>query len=251
MTENPWAGRHVDKDVLRARVWSALSAAGAVAGDPVGSIPDFAGADEAAARLATLPIWTSARTVKCTPDACQAPIRRRALDAGKHLYMAYPRLVVDPCFIELDPADLTARGVPFDVAAEMDGAIAHGRPIPFEEMRPIDLVNVGCVAVTPSGGRTGKGAGFADLELGLLREHGLVTATTPVATTVHPLSIVEDAELPTTSTDSPLDWIVTADRVIETHSTAPRPTGIVWDLIQPDQFDTIPVLRRLRPAARD
>ena len=128
----------------------------------------------------------------------------------------------------------------------MDGAIEHGRLVPFEEMQHIDLVNVGCVAVTRDGGRTGKGAGFADLELGLLREHGLVDETTPVATTVHPISIVEDGLLPMTDTDSPLDWIVTVDEAIATGATGARPSGIRWDLLQPDQIDAIPVLQRLR-----
>ena len=33
-------------------------------------------------------------------------------------------------------------------------------------MPKLDFCVVGCVAVTRSGGRTGKGAGFADLEQG-------------------------------------------------------------------------------------
>jgi hypothetical protein len=44
--------------------------------------------------------------------------------------------------------------------------------VALDEMSPIDLVVVGCVAVARDGGRTGKGAGFADLELGLLRQQG-------------------------------------------------------------------------------
>ena len=35
-------------------------------------------------------------------------------------------------------------------------------------------------------------AGFADLELGLLRQMGLVQADTPIVTTVHPLQIVDN-----------------------------------------------------------
>ena len=40
----------------------------------------------------------------------------------------------------------------------------------------LDFVVVGCVAVTRAGGRTGKGGGFADLELGIFRELGKLGA---------------------------------------------------------------------------
>lgn len=216
-------------------------------GDPVASIPDFIGADAAARRLAELPVWKSAAVIKCTPDACQQPIRLQALREGRTVYMAYPRLAVEPSFIALDPAALQARGVDLVEASTMQGAIDIGTPIPFEDMRPIDLVSVGCVAVTRLGARTGKGAGFADIELGLLRECGLVGLSTPVVTTVHPLCVVGDDEIKMTVTDSPLDWIVTEDEVIETHTPYARPAGIDWALVQPDQLDTIPVLRRLSP----
>lgn len=240
-----WIGRNSSKDQLRERVWGALESAGAVTGDPRGSIPDFVGADRAAARLAGLPFWASARVVKCTPDACQAPIRLRALLDGKVLYMAYPRLAVYPCFLRLELSDLLARGYSPEFASTMDGAIEAGIPTAFEDMEHIDLVNVGSVAVTREGGRTGKGAGFADIELGLLREAGVVDETTVVAGTAHPLSVVENHEVPMTPTDSPLDWIVTEDEAIETHTPYSSPRGLEWSLIQPDQLETIPILAML------
>ena len=43
-------------------------------------------------------------------------------------------------------------------------------------MEKLDFCVVGCVAVTRRGGRTGKGAGFADLEHGIFRELGLTSA---------------------------------------------------------------------------
>ncbi|KAA9146999.1 5-formyltetrahydrofolate cyclo-ligase [Microbacterium lushaniae] len=240
-----WTGRHEGKDRLRERVWAALLEAGAVATDPRGSIPDFDGADRAAAKLAELEVWHSARVVKCTPDACQQPIRLRALEEGKTLYMAYPRLAVYPCFLRLTRADLDARGVSLEEASTMDGAIKWGHPIPFEEMEHIDLVNVGSVAATGKGARTGKGAGFADLELGLLREYGKVDEATAVATTIHPLSLVDDDAISIEPTDSPLDWVVTEEQVIETHTPLAAPAGIDWDRIQPDQLVTIPILGQL------
>lgn len=243
--EHLWRGRNTAKDQLREQVWTALVEADAVHADPHDAIPDFKGADAAADRLAGLPFWHTALVVKCTPDTCQQPIRLRALQDGKVLYMAYPRLAVYPCFLRLTRFELEAAGVDLETGSTMQGAIDHGVPVPFEEMARVDLVNVGSVAVTRDGGRTGKGAGFADLELALLREYGVVDPATLVASTVHPLSIVADDAITMTETDSPLHWVVTADEAIATHTTYPTPSGVEWSLIQPDQLDTIPILAQL------
>jgi 5-formyltetrahydrofolate cyclo-ligase len=246
-----WSGHHPDKDRLRSTVWARLKTQGGAMGEPVGHIPRFVGSDKAAVRLAALPVWQQATVVKCNPDAAQAPVRRRALQEGKVLYMAVPRLTQERCFVALTAADLQPRGVTLDVAATHGGAMQHGRLIALSEMAPIDLVVVGCVAVSRDGGRTGKGAGFADLELGILRQLGLVQAETPIVTTVHPLQIVESAHLPMLSHDWSLTWIVTPDETIATQSRHPQPAGLEWELLRPEQHETIPVLRTLRQERDD
>ena len=244
--EASWAGRHQGKDELREEIWSLLTQHAASPSDPVGHIPDFIGSEQAAARLADLPIWWQAHVVKANPDTAQAPVRLRALCDGKILYMAVPRLTDARCFVELIADDLVRRGVDLASAARWQGALEHGRLVAFEEMQPIDLVVTGCVAVARSGGRTGKGAGFADLELGMLRQLNLVRPGTPIITTVHALQVVEDARLPMQRHDSALDWIITPDEVIETHTPYPQPRGIDWDAVQPDQYEAIPALKALR-----
>lgn len=243
-----WAGRHQGKDALREEIWAALKRNAASPSDPFGHIPDFVGAEQAAERLAALPIWRQAQVIKANPDAAQAPVRLRALRDGKLLYMAVPRLTDARCFVELRADDLAARAIDLADAARWQGALEHGRLVAFEQMQPIDLVVTGCVAVTRSGGRTGKGAGFADLELGMLRQLGLLRPGTPIVTTVHALQLVDDARLPMQPHDSALDWIVTPEQVIETHSPYPQPGGIDWDAVQPDQYEAIPALKVLRAA---
>ena len=245
--EQLWLGRHEGKDVLREEIWGLLKQQGASPKDPFGHIPDFYGSDRAAELLAALPIWQQARVVKSNPDAAQGPVRLRALRDGKILYMAVPRLVDARCFVELIGADLTARGIPLEQVTYWQGALEHGRLVLFDEMQPIDLVLTGCVAVTRSGGRTGKGAGFADLELGMLRQFKLLRPGAPIVTTVHPLQVVDDVRVPMLRHDSALDWIITTDEVIETHTPYPQPAGIDWDAVQPDQYEAIPALRILRP----
>lgn len=244
--QTPWQGRHVAKDQIRADVWAKLKQHGVARGDPVGHIPNVIGADEASAQLAALPLWQAARVVKCNPDAAQAAVRLRALKEDKVLYMAVPRLTRERCFVELTADMVQARGMALETAATHRGAMRAGRLVTFEEMAAIDLVVVGCVAVSMDGGRTGKGAGFADIELGILRQFGLVHAQTPIATTVHPLQIVPDGHLPMLAHDWSLTWIATPTQALPTSPRRPQPTGLMWAHIQPEQWETIPVLRRLR-----
>src|SRR5438094_7575710 len=113
----PWSGHDPVKDRLRTTVWTQLKAQEAAVGEPVGHIPRFVGNDRAAAQLALLPAWQQARVVKCNPDQAQAPVRLRALQEGKMLYMAVPRLTEACCFVALTATDLHRRGVTLEAAA--------------------------------------------------------------------------------------------------------------------------------------
>jgi 5-formyltetrahydrofolate cyclo-ligase len=100
--------------------------------------------------------------------------------------------------------------------------------------------------VTRAGGRTGKGAGFADLEAGIFRELGLVDDATPQATTVHSSQLVQDERIVMVAHDSPLDYIATELELVDTRTVYPRPKGVAWDKVQPDQYRDIPFLEELR-----
>ncbi len=241
-----WIGYHHDKDKLRTEIWSVLKQQAASVGDSFGHIPNFVGAELAAEKLAALPIWQQAKTIKCNPDSPQIPVRMRALQDGKRLYMAVPRLTDDRCFVELTAEDLQRQSVSIAESAIARKALTCGKLVSFEEMEPIDLVIIGCVAVARNGGRTGKGAGFADLELAMLTEFQLVEIDTPIVTTVHPLQVVENSRLPMQVHDWALNWIVTAEEVIETNTSFPRPTGLNWDSLRSKQLAQIPILRKLR-----
>nr|HID12850.1 5-formyltetrahydrofolate cyclo-ligase [Anaerolineae bacterium] len=232
-----------DKQALREQIWALLEERGAARfpGAP-GRIPNFEGAERAARLLTTLEVWQRARVIKANPDSPQRPARQRALAAGKVVYMAVPRLRKERCFVELDPARL--RESDLREASSIKGAFRLGRLVRIEEMRPVDLVLAGSVAVNRRGARVGKGGGYSDLEYALAREAGLLSPDTPVVTTVHPLQIVE-SEIPMTRHDIPVDFIVTPDEVIETHTPFSRPAGIYWDDLEPEKIARIPVLRRL------
>lgn len=71
------------KHFIRQRVWDLLERGNAAPSGAHGHIPDFAGKEQAAARLAQHDQWRNARVIKCNPDRAQLPVRVQALHAGK------------------------------------------------------------------------------------------------------------------------------------------------------------------------
>ncbi len=230
------------KQEVRERVWARLQEAG-VARFPGarGRIPNFTGAERAAERLADEPAWRSARVLKSNPDSPQWPVRTRALREDKVVFIATPRLAEDPPFLMLDPARLE---VAPRAASSIKGSAHHGIPAGVHEMPHVDLIVCGTVAVGRDGARVGKGGGYSDLEFALGVEHGVIDDDTVIATTVHPLQVLDEA-LPETPHDFRLDLIVTPDGV-ERAARAPRPRGIRWEDLDEEKIASIPILSRLR-----
>ena len=219
----------LSKQDIRERVWESLERERAARfPGSRGRIPNFRGAEQAAARLAELPEWQAATVVKANPDAPQLPVRRRARKDGKTLYMAVPRLTTDKPFVEV-------RGDP-----TIKRALSEGRAVGLDELEPVDLVVCGTVAVNRRGVRVGKGGGFSDLEFALLAERGLVGENTTIVTTVHELQLL-DEELPETAHDFRVDVIVTPDSTLRTRRRR-RPAGILWDHLDAEKRAAIPVL---------
>ena len=107
-------------------------------------------------------------------------------------------------------------------------------------MCPVDLIVCGTVAVNRQGVRIGKGAGYSDIEVGLLAEAGLIGPATIIATTVHQLQVV-DEPLPHDEHDFTVDYIVTPQEIISC-GPAYRPRGVVWPNLGEEQIAAIPVL---------
>jgi 5-formyltetrahydrofolate cyclo-ligase len=231
------------KDQVRRGVWKAMDQEG-VSRFPgaEGRIPNFAGAKLAAQKLAAHRLWKRARTIKVNPDSPQTHARRMALDEGKTLIMAVPRLRDTHPFRLLDPRKLNEKQK--REAATIKGALRHGKVVAEEELPDIDFVLTGSVAVNLSGARVGKGGGFSDLEYGLLIEAGKIDDHTTVATTVHPIQILRE-HLPATDHDLPVDLIATPRAVIEVERQYDRPRGILWNHLQPPQIREIPALERM------
>jgi 5-formyltetrahydrofolate cyclo-ligase len=206
-----------EKQAVRERVWALLRERG-VARFPGarGRIPNFTGAEAAAERLATLDEWRAAAALKANPDSPQLPVRR---------------LRDERLFVRLGRE------------ATIKGAAREGTPVAVADTGRIDLVVCGTVAVNRDGVRIGKGGGYSDLEFGLLVEAGLVDDRTVLATTVHPLQVL-DEPLPETDHDFRVDAIVTPDLTIRTLAPK-RPQGILWGDLDAEKIAAIPVLAAL------
>lgn len=228
-----------DKQQLRARIWSAIDDDPLVRRPPGARqrIPNFVGAERAALLLAQQPEWGAARVLKMNPDSPQLTLRARAIEDGKLVYMAVPKLVNDLPFTALERSRLSVGAL---TAASIEGAAEHGVPTALEAIEAIDLIVCGSVAVSPAGVRIGKGGGYADLEYALLVELGLVTERTVIATTVHDLQVLEEA-LPETPHDFRVDLIATPSRVYRCPRVA-RPQGILWEDLDAAKIASIPVL---------
>lgn len=228
------------KEEIRRSVWRLLREKKAARFPGAeGRIPNFVGAEACAEMLNHLSAWKKAKTVKVNPDSPQRAVRQKALEEGKILFMPVPRLAEAKPFIELDPKRLKVSAY---TASSIKGAFQHGRPVTLEEMKKIDFIVCGSVAVNLEGARVGKGGGYSDLEYALLREEKKVGARTPIITTVHPLQIVSD-EIPMTEHDIPLDAVIMPGKALPLKRQHEKPLGIYWNLLPSDKIDAIPVIK--------
>jgi 5-formyltetrahydrofolate cyclo-ligase len=236
------------KAELRDEIWAALRAAKASRFPaPEGRIPNFVGAEAAAERLRSTDVWRAAATLKANPDSPQWPVRQRALEDGKLLFMAVPRLAGPEPFFLLDPERLAGSA---REASSIKGASKSARPVGVDELKPVDLVVAGTVAAGLDGARLGKGGGFSDLEFAVASEAGLIGPDTVVVTTVHEVQVLAAGRIPTTDHDVTLDLIVTPERVIECRPRKRRraPGKIRWDELTDEKIAAIPLLGRLMAA---
>jgi len=211
-------------------------------------IPNFVGADQAAARLANLPEFEEASMIKVNPDTPQRPVRHLVLERGKTLLTPQPRLRTG-FFSTICMETLDSSLVKVEDCTTSKGVAKWGTPVALNDKYYVDLVVVGSTAVCPqTGARVGKGEGFAELEWGILSAQGNLDASKClVVTTVHDEQVVNDIPSDSlTKHDVPVDIIVTPTKEIRVPNRVPKPAGIFWDLLSPQKLSQIRVLRQLK-----
>jgi 5-formyltetrahydrofolate cyclo-ligase len=206
-------------------------------------IPNFEGARRAAPGIFHYAPWSSARDLKINPDSPQLWVRIEALRRGVRVYVPTPKLAGG--FNLLDPARIPASS--FREAAELRTMSKWATTVALDDLPQLDGIVTGCAAVTLAGKRCGKGAGYSDIEFGMLRELG--HAPVPVATTVHEVQVVGD--FPVESNDLPLSLICTPERSIHIEAPLAAPVGIQWERLSAQDLDAMPVLHELQRIVRE
>jgi len=192
------------KQELREKVWNEMEGSG-IAVFPLpcrGRIPNFIGAEATAQKLRDLEEWKKARVVFVNPDSPQRKVRENALKDGKILVMASPRLKKG--FILIDSAKVKGKE---RFASTIEGAFKFGFEV-RDFPRP-DLVVEGSVAVDRYGHRLGKGHGYGDIEIQMLKD---MFGVIPVVTTVHDAQVVDN--VPFEEKDEKVSIIVTPTSII-------------------------------------
>ena len=188
-----------------------------------GRIPNFAGAKLAAQKLAGHRLWKRAKVIKANPDSPQTHARRLALEEGKKLVMAVPRLRDQhPFRAPRSRKRLTKAQV--REAATIKGALRHGKVVALEEIPEIDFVLCGSVAVNLSGAPARQGWRLLRPRVRAADRGGQDRRPHLVATTVHPIQILRE-HLMITDHDLPVDLIATPRAVIEVERVYDAPAA--------------------------
>ena len=208
-------------------------------------IADFQGSEAAAQRLMAHPVWQRSQVVFITPDNCLEWLRWQALRQGKRVLIT--TYSIKRGFWLLDPAQIPADRLLY--AATLDGMERHGTPLTLAQIRAelprLDCMITGTGAINEEGVRFGKGHGFFDAEWGMLYRIGVIDTTTPAIALVHDCQVLRETLHPEVF-DTVADLIFTPTRTIEVHHPHKPTCGIVWDLLDPVMYDTIPPLQELR-----
>jgi 5-formyltetrahydrofolate cyclo-ligase len=233
-----------EKQKIRERIWKLLeqNKASRFPGAR-GRIPNFVGSESCARWLSELLEWQNAKVIKSNPDSPQRQIRYQALKDGKIVYMAVPRLASTKPFVELDPRKLKNN---LYEASSIKGASKLGIAVTLDQMRSIDLVVCGTVAVNKFGERIGKGEGYSELEFALAVEAGKLKRDVPVITSVHSLQLISD-RIDRKRHDFTVDIILTPDKILRCPPDRKRPKGIYWKDLSEQKIEEIPALMQLKP----
>lgn len=227
-----------EKQRIRERIWKLMEEKGiSTFPNPFGRIPNFIGAEKATEKLRELKVWKEAKVISVSPDSPQRKVRELVLKENKVLIMPTPKLREGFLILE------NLKGFE-EKASTIKGAFKFGKKISAKELPNVNLIIVGSVAVTLDGIRLGKAGGYSDLEYVIMRKLKKVEESTPVITTVHEIQIVK--ELPREKNDVPVDFIVTPERVIATHTKYEKPNRIYWELISEEKLKELPLLKELK-----
>lgn len=207
-------------------------------------IPDFIGSSSAIDHVCSLDAYRDSQFAFITPDNCLVELRRRMILEKKAFFMSTYGIYRG--FLLIEPGSVPEGAELY--AAWLDGMEHFGTPVTLADIAArgrVDFMATGASAVSRDGVRFGKGHGFFDLEWGMFTDIGVCNDNTPVAAVVHGCQVVEE-KLHPSETDILVDYIATPEYLHQVERRASRPSGVKWNLLDPEQLAATPPLQELQ-----
>jgi len=183
------------KEEVRRYVWNLLKDKKVCSFPCEGHIPNFLGVEETIKKVLELDEYKKAKRVFISPDTPQRYLLKYAI-RDKEVYMATPRLRNGFCKVEKYYSSLKD--------------IIKSSKIVGYDIPKIDFALIGSVAVDLKGNRIGKGGGFGDREIKILRDKNPDIA---ISTNVHDLQVFEDLSYLMEEHDQKINIIITTKNV--------------------------------------
>ncbi|KAH3665752.1 hypothetical protein OGAPHI_003940 [Ogataea philodendri] len=208
-------------------------------------IADFQGSSKATNFFKQDDSYRLSKVLFITPDNCLEQLRYEALKDGKTVLMTTYGIYRG--FWLLDPAKIDPSR--YEYASTLDGMEKVAEHLSLEKMiemqLKVDVMITGTGAINKKGVRFGKGHGFFDCEWAMLYTIGVINKSTPAVAFVHDCQLL-DQELKPEVFDTVCDIVVTNSQLLKVEPVPKPYCGILWDLLDPKMYDTIPPLQELK-----
>jgi len=188
--------KFADKQEVREFVWKILREKNECLFPCYGRIPNFKGVEKTIEKILSLEEFISAKKIFISPDTPQRILLKFVNLEEKEIYMATPRLREG--FVRVNKTSTHLKEI-----------LSNSTKI--KEIPKIDLAIIGSVAVDIKGNRIGKGGGYGDREIKILREKN---EKIKIVSNVHDLQVFEDLSYLMKEYDEKIDIIVTPTRII-------------------------------------
>jgi len=184
------------KQEVREYVWKILKEKDECLFPCYGRIPNFKGVEKTIEKILNLEEFKNAKRIFVSPDTPQRLLLKFINLEEKEIYMATPRLKEG--FVRVNIKSTNLKEI-------------LSKSIKIQEIPKIDLAIIGSVAVDIKGNRIGKGGGYGDKEIKILKEKN---EKIKIVSNVHDLQVFEDLSYLMKEYDQKIDIIVTPTRII-------------------------------------
>jgi len=183
------------KEEIRNFVWNEMKKNGICKFPCFGHIPNFKDVERTIEKIIGLEEYKNSKRIFISPDTPQRILIKFAIKE-KEIYMATPKLKNGFCKVKIF-------GNLYEILKNSEKIF---------EIPKIDFALIGSVAVDLKGNRIGKGGGYGDREIKILREKN---KNVIVATNVHEIQVFEDFSYLMKEHDEKVNIIITPKRVIK------------------------------------